>query len=203
MEKAIFCPHCNFLPYSFSFCLPPPPLLPPPSSSSLFLPSHHHPSTLRTKLPQSIGVNGWFVFQRACVYIGRGRKDEQGCFGLRERWQRHVSVCLSEASGSHSKHWRGEKRYFPDLQMCEELCFEFWLKHSRTSTCLRMWSDPSVYSTGNSTRTCWAFFLFLQQCERGSGLREFPVHLIQPQHVQSPNPTPHKRSELHTWQKKK
>lgn len=37
MEKADFCPHCNFLPHSFSFCLlfhssPPPPRLPLPRS---------------------------------------------------------------------------------------------------------------------------------------------------------------------------
>lgn len=68
--------------------------------------------------------------------------------------------------------------------------FEIYWKQSRTSTCLRMWTDPSVYSTGNSTRTCWAFFLFLQQCKRGSGLREFPVRLIQPKPVQPPSPGP-------------
>lgn len=81
--------------------------------------------------------------------------------------------------------------------------FEIWLKQSRTSTCLRMWTDPSVYSAGNSTRTCWAFFLFLQQCKRGSGLREFPARLIQPQPAQPPKPIAPTRPMNFTLARKK
>lgn len=63
---------------------------------------------------------------------------------------------------------------------------QMWTKQTTTSTTQRRWIDPLVSLTGNSTRTCWALFLFLQQCKRGSGLREFPVLLIQPNAPEKP-----------------
>lgn len=137
------------------------------------------------------------LFSSTCVYIARKRKDEQRCFRPCEPWQRRVAGCLKEESGSplaaDINETLQKKKMKDDLQMSESAwatVLDIWLKQSSTSTCLRMWSDPSVYSTGNPMRTCWAFFLFLQQYKRGSGLREFPVHLIQLQPDTQPNAPP-------------
>lgn len=192
MEKADFCPHCNFLPHSFSFCLsppspPPPSVLPPSLPPPLFL-----------SPPPPSGQNSLWVwglmdglFSSTCVFRQAG-----GETGRAEVFQAVCAVtktCCCLSGGGEWIPTSGGRKLNTDEKgeetfSCRSVTvmpvwgtvFEIWLKQSRTSTCLRMWTDPSVYSAGNSTRTCWAFFLFLQQCKRGSGLREFPARLIQP-----------------------
>lgn len=84
MEKADFCPHCNFLPHSFS---PPQhhPLSPPPP---------------RTERPVSVCV---LMDSPSCStrVFGRGggRKDEQRCLGVRAGCQSHAAICLVLGGG--------------------------------------------------------------------------------------------------------
>lgn len=131
MEKADFCPHCNFLPHSFSFYhLPSPP--PPPPPPALFLasplPSGHDSLSVW-------GLMDSFVFQHVCVWIGKRRKDEQRCFSV--RCCKDMSAWGSGGRESNqeqpqTKQWRDKdkkKWRFPELQMWEldlreELCLQ-------------------------------------------------------------------------------
>lgn len=187
MEKADFCPHCNFLPHSFSLCLLFTPLpLPLLIFCWVFFLLSLHPNS----------PSGYSLTQCVCVCALMGSLFCSMC--LHRKLEKGQAEVFCDRDEEASKQTMEEGDGFPELR--KELCLtcnrsEAGLPHVCGCELTRRLARQET-QRGPVERSSF----FLQQCKRGSVLREFPVRLIQLQPAQRLTES----HELHTchWIKK-